>query len=121
MITGALFFTFNAVPIPTINNTHTASPLTQSINANILRRVLRRKPLRILSGNRIPNTDRIMHAQLSSVALMAWVQAFQGLEGMAHESVNPFSKRGSTGQEGRDGLAELATGKVMAECDIQRE
>jgi hypothetical protein len=121
MITGALFFAFNAVPIPTINNTHTASPLTLSINANILRRVLRRKPLRILSGNRIPNTDRIMHAQLSSVTLMAWVQAFQGLEGMAHESVNPLSKRGSTRQEGRDSLAELATGKVMAESDIQRE
>jgi hypothetical protein len=92
MITRTLLFTLNAVPVPPINNTHATGPLTKGINTNIFRRFLGRKPLGILGGNGIPNTNGVVQTQLRIVTYVTLVQPFKGFECMTHERIDPFSE-----------------------------
>ena len=48
MVTSALLLTFNAVTAAAVDNAHTASPLAQGVDSDILRRVCRVNPLRVI-------------------------------------------------------------------------
>lgn len=121
MVTRTLHISLQAVPISTVNDTHASSPLAQRLDADILRRRGRGAPVRIDSGQRVPDTDRVVQTQLSVVAYVAGVQLFQSAEGVAHKGVHPLCERGAGLEQRSDSLAELASGDVVSQREIEGE
>lgn len=121
MITRALQITLDAVPIAPVNNTHATSPLTQRFDTDVFGRGGRRSPVRILGGQGVPDTDRIVQTQMGIVTDVTRVQFFQSAESVSHEGIDPLCERGASLDERSDCLMELATGNVVAQGDVQGE
>lgn len=121
MVTRALLVTFNWVSVAPVNNTHPTRPLARGLDTDVLGGGDGGCPERIFRCQGIPDANRVVQTELGIVTHVAWMQSFQGLESVRHESGHPFGERGASVDERGYSGAELAAGQIVSQSDVQWE
>lgn len=85
MVARVFLITFDAMSVPSVNDTQTPGPLSSGLDSDILWRGRGGLPLLILCGNGIPHTDRVMQTELDIITHPARMQLLDRVESVSHE------------------------------------
>jgi hypothetical protein len=121
MVAGTFLLSFEALPGASVDDARASRPLARRLNPDILRRGIGGLPARIVGGQRVPDTDGVMKAEIDSITDLVPVKALNGSERVRHKGRHPLCERRPGFQVGCDGLTEQAAGHAVAVRDVQRE
>lgn len=93
MVAGTFLFSFDALPGASVDNARASGPLARCLNPDILRRGIGGLPARILRGQRVPDTDGVVQAEIDSITDLVPVKALDGSEGVRHKGRHPLRER----------------------------